>query len=1055
MMKMSDFGRAGHQARAGHWRDRALRAGLMLTTALTASAFLATSAHASNWTGGTGDWFDPANWDNGVPTVGGYATLDNGGTAQIEAPGAVSQGVTAGFNSGASGAVEVSGNGASWTNTYSIYLGYQGTGTLSISDGGQVTTQAAFLGYLPSGLGELNVDGEGSLFDVSSYLTIGNEGEGHVSITNGGAVNSAYASLGGEVGSTGSATVDGDGSNWHSNSILVGNYGEGRLDIANGGSVTSDSDVYLGVYTGSAGTVTVDGEDSTLDVFDSLAVGIFGEGILEITNGGSVSNGSADVGIQGGGSGRVTVDGEGSSWINAGSLVIGSHGDGSLEITNGGLVVVENLGSAVIASNPGGTGSVTVDGENSTLEAGTMLTVGLFGDGTLNITNGGTVRADRFRAGVQVDGSGTTLVDGAGSSLIIASSEEVSQFGIFGDAVLTVSNGGSVSSAGTMLVGQTDFSSATINIGAAADEEATAAGTFDVGYIIFGGGDNKIIFNHTDTDFTLASALSGAATLRQIGSGTTTLSGYSGSFWGTTAVEAGTLIVNGVLGGTMDVGAARLGGTGSVGNVTLGNGAVIAPGASAGAIGTLSVLDDLTFNAGSTYEVDVNPASAANDLVHVAGTAHLNNASVHHVGLDGTYPWYIARTILTADTGIDGTFGSVTSNYAFLLPSLSYDAHNVYLSLLRNDIDFTEVTHNPNQSGVAGVLNGFSLGNPIYDQIVTMTEEEARAAFDALSGEAYGSASNAAAGAVQQIRDVLQARIQSFAGGSQFSSVGYAPAAGDVLPGDPPAVWGQVFGNRGVNDASAGAAKLERRSWGFLAGSDKPVGEVSRIGVAVGYSRSDFDVSARSSSGDSNNFHLAGYGSTQLGVVDFAGTLSYTYGDAEAERTVIVGGLTNDLSASYGTHTVQASVEAATDIDMTSVVLTPFAGLAGAYVRTESFTETGGPAALTVDASGNTTGITSLGLRLRHQAGKVTLTGSSAWRHAFGDVDPSSRMAFASTPASSFTVRGTPVSEDTLALGAQVRLGLDEGVDLSFGYAGEFAADARDQGLNAVVRVEF
>jgi outer membrane autotransporter protein len=353
------------------------------------------------------------------------------------------------------------------------------------------------------------------------------------------------------------------------------------------------------------------------------------------------------------------------------------------------------------------------------------------------------------------------------------------------------------------------------------------------------------------------------------------------------------------------------------------------------------------------------------------------------------------------------------------------------------------------------VLNGFSLGNPIYDQIVTMTEEEARAAFDALSGEAYGSASNAAAGAVQQIRDVLQARIQSFAGGSQFSSVDYAPAAGDVLPGDPPAVWGQVFGSRGVNDASAGAAKLKRRSWGFLAGSDRPVGEVSRIGVAVGYSRSDFDVSARSSSGDSNNFHLAGYGSTQLGVVDFAGTFSYTYGDAEAERTVIVGGLTNDLSASYGTHTVQASVEAATDIGMISVVLTPFAGLAGAYVRTESFTETGGPAALTVEASNNTTGITSLGLRLRHQAGKVTLTGSSAWRHAFGDVDPSSRMAFASTPASSFTVRGTPVSEDTLALGAQIRLGLDEGVDLSFGYSGEFATDARDQGLNAVVRVAF
>lgn len=1032
-------------------RRGGLRAALMVTTALTASALLAAPAHAGSWTAGTGDWFDPANWDSGVPTAGDYATLDNGGTAQIEAPGAVSQGVTAGFNGGTSGTVEVSGSDASWTNTYSIYLGYEGTGTLSVSDGGQVTTQAAFLGYLPSGLGELNVDGEGSLFDVSSTLMIGIGGEGHASITNGGAVNSVITRLGEDAGGTGSVTVDGEGSNWHSNSILVGNYGEGRLDIANGGSATSDSIVYLGVYTGSAGTVTVDGEDSTLDVFDSLAVGIFGEGILEITNGGSVSNGSADVGIQGTGSGRVTVDGEGSSWINAGSLVIGSHGDGSLEITNGGLVVVENLGSAVIASNPGGTGSVTVDGENSTLEAGTMLTVGLFGDGTLNITNGGTVRADRFRAGVQVDGSGTTLVDGAGSSLIIASSEEVSQFGIFGDAVLTVSNGGSVSIAETMLVGQTDISSATINIGAAADEEATAAGTFAVGHIIFGGGDSKVIFNHTDTDFELASNLSGSGALRQIGSGTTTLSGSSASFSGRTSVEAGTLIVDGVLGGSLDVGAARLGGSGTVNNVTLGSGSIVAPGN--GGASALFANGDFTFHADSTYEVEVDPVSGS-DLILVTGTAYLNDASVAHVGYCGCYPWYLTRTILFAGGGIDGTFGSVTSDYAFLTPSLSYDVNNVYLSLLRNDIDFTEVVQSANQSGVAGALNGFGLGNPIYDQIVTMTEEEARAAFDALSGEAYASGSAASLQAVQQIRDLLQARLQMFSGAT-VASAGFVPAAGDAVAADAPSVWGQLFGSWGTNDATAATAKLDRRSSGFLGGADKAVGENTRIGFVLGYSRSSFDVSARSSSGDSDNVHIAFYAGTELGPIDLDGTLGYSYGRSEAERTVIVGGLTNDLAADYASHTVQASVEAGMDVGMGSAMLTPFAGLAVTHVRSDGFTETGGPAALTISSSDNTTGTSTLGLRLRREAGSVALTGSAAWRHTFGDVDPATRAAFASAPAAPFTTRGTPISENALALGGDIDLKVADRTTLTFGYAGEYASDARDHGLRAEVRVEF
>ena len=37
------------------------------------------------WTGGTGSWHDPLNWDNGVPTLSNDAYIDNGGTAQISA----------------------------------------------------------------------------------------------------------------------------------------------------------------------------------------------------------------------------------------------------------------------------------------------------------------------------------------------------------------------------------------------------------------------------------------------------------------------------------------------------------------------------------------------------------------------------------------------------------------------------------------------------------------------------------------------------------------------------------------------------------------------------------------------------------------------------------------------------------------------------------------------------------------------------------------------------------------------------------------------------------
>lgn len=1027
---------------------RAFRAALLVTTALTASVFAAAPAGAADWTGAIGDWFDPSNWNSGVPISGGQANINNGGTAEIGADGAAASSVWIGQNAGQSGALEVTGSGAELTAPSGVYVGFSGSGTLDISGGGVVNNGGTTIAATGTGSGSVTVDGDGSALNSAGF-TVGHDGEGTLDITSGGYVFSTSSTIGGGSTGSGAVTIDGEGSSWQSlYTLYVGYSGEATLDISNGGAASSQG-AYVGFQSGSTGAVTVDGEDSIWTVDGELNVGFAGDGTLDITNGGAVSNTNGAIGSGLDSVGSVTVDGEGSTWTNSGILAVGNFGDGTLDITNGGLVESE---SATIASLFGGTGRVTVDGENSTLEAGAMLTVGLFGDGTLNITNGGTVRADRFRAGVQVDSSGTTLVDGAGSSLIIASSEEVSQLGIFGDAVLTVSNGGSVSSAGTMLVGQTDFSSATINIGAAADEEATAAGTFAVGHIIFGGGDSKVIFNHTDTDFEFASVMAGqSATLRLIGSGTTTFTGDSSSFLGTTWVEAGTVNVNGSLGGSLDVANARLGGSGTVGTTVLGAGAIIAPGNS---VGMLTVDGDLTFDADSTYEVEVDTVSRMADRIYVTGTAYLNGASVAHIGLCGCYPWYMTQTILTADGGIDGTFGSISSDFAFLTPDLAYDTNNVRMALLRNDIDFTEVTHSPNQTGVASAANGLGPGNPVYDEIVMMTEEQARAAFDALSGEAYGSAGSAAFASAQQLRDVLQVRLQMFSGG-QVAAAGYAPAAGDALAADAPSVWGQIFGSWGTNDATATAAKLDRRSSGFLGGADKPVGENARIGFALGYSRSEFDVSARSSSGDSDNFHIASYAGTKLGPVDLGATLGYSYGRAQATRTVIVGGLTNNLEADYDTHTFQASVEAATDLDLGPVVLTSFAGLAATHVETGGFTETGGPAALTIASSGNTTGTSSLGLRLRREAGGVTLSGSAAWRHAFGDVDPATRAAFASAPASSFATRGAPVAEDTLALGADIDFKLGADTKLTVGYAGEYASDARDHGLRAEIRVAF
>ena len=254
---------------------------------------------------------------------------------------------------------------------------------------------------------------------------------------------------------------------------------------------------------------------------------------------------------------------------------------------------------------------------------------------------------------------------------------------------------------------------------------------------------------------------------------------------------------------------------------------------------------------------------------------------------------------------------------------------------------------------------------------------------------------------------------------------------------------------------SGNHAAVDRDWAGFVGGVDREFGAASRAGFALGYSRSGFDADVRASSGDSENFHIAGYAGTKLGSLALNGVVAWSHGSVDTERTVTVGGLTNRLTAGYSAQLFEAAVDAGFDVATDFALLTPFAGFAVVHARTDGFTETGGPAALTVAGSSNTTGISTLGLRGRRESDAFALTGSVAWRHAFGDVDPSSRAAFASAPATSFTVQGAPVSKNALAVEAGIGLTLGPRTVLSLGYAGEYGSDAKDHGLNAQLSVRF
>src|SRR5690606_7661147 len=181
--------------------------------------------------------------------------------------------------------------------------------------------------------------------------------------------------------------------------------------------------------------------------------------------------------------------GAGSQWVSSGQLYVGDIGNGQLLVSDGGVVTAAN---AIIGHLS--TGEVRVTGDGSTFEAvGSPILVGLDGSGGLTIADGGLVRTD----------------------------------------------GGS----GVVHVGANAGSSGILNIGAAADDAAAAAGVLGAAEVRFGAGTGSLVFNHTDTDYEFDALITGGGTLDHY-AGTTILTADN-SYTGDTNVHGGTLVVEG------------------------------------------------------------------------------------------------------------------------------------------------------------------------------------------------------------------------------------------------------------------------------------------------------------------------------------------------------------------------------------------------------------------------------------------------------------------------------------------------------------------------------
>ena len=1016
-------------------------------------------------------------------STGASLTLGGGGTSGTIV-GDVSNSGTLSFNR---------------SNAYGFGGVISGTGAIRQIGGGTTTltgNSSAFTGTTSVESGTLAVNGQlGGTLSVQSGGTLTGTGTvGAVSVANGG--------------------------------VLAGTQGQtlntGNLTLASGANVN----VSLGTPGNASGLFNVGGNltlDGTLNVSDA---GGFGQGVYRIFDySGSLTDNGMNVGTMPSGTGTIqtamanqvnlvvdnggpipttqfwngtttTADGtihggngtwsagSATNWTNAaGSASAAWGGNFAVFQSNPGTVTVDNAagavsttgmqfmgagwnvaGAAITLNGAGGNTTVRV-GDGTVASASDSATIGsvLTGNsrlvkddyGTLiltganSYTGGTTIAGGTLQIG-DVGTSGSITGDVLNNGLLRFSRTDATSFGglISGSGAVHVAHGQLTLTGNNTYAGETTIGSiASLTLGDGGTTGSVAGNIVNNGLLQF----------NRSNDLTYAGVISGYGAVRQIGSGKTELTGNSSAFTGTTTVQNGILAVNGQLGGTLDVlSGGRLQGTGTVGNTIVSG--VIAPGNS---IGTLNV-GNITFNAGSIYEVEVN-AAGQTDLIKASGTATITGGSVQVLAGSGNYAPQTQYTILTATGGRTGNFAGVTSNLAFLDPSLSYDANNVYLTMTRNDISFQNVGVTPNQIATGGGVESLGFGNPVYDAVLNLSAPQAQGAFDMLSGEIHASAKTAMLEDSRFLRTAINDRIRAAfdgVGASNGNVVTYDNGKPRTVAAntDGGAVWGHAFGAWGHWNGDGNAARLDRSIGGFFVGADAPAFDTWRFGAVAGYSRTSFDAKDRHSTGTSDNYHVGLYGGTTWGDLAFRTGAAYTLHDISTNRSIIFPGFGNSLTGDYKAGTAQVFGELGYKMQAGNVALEPFANLAYVNLHTDGLTEKGGAAALTSGSSSTDATFTTLGLRAASSFNlgetAVTAKGMLGWRHAFGDVTPDSVMRFAGG-GNSFTIGGVPIARNAAVVEAGLDFALSPTATLGVSYGGQFGSGVVDQSVRANFNVKF
>jgi outer membrane autotransporter protein len=764
----------------------------------------------------------------------------------------------------------------------------------------------------------------------------------------------------------------------------------------------------------------------------------------------------------------------------ASSLPVTLQSQGGTIDTNGNSATLSGTISGPGSLTKIGAGTLTLTGNNS-YQGGTALNAGTLavgsntalGTGTLTFADGTTLQAAAngltLANAMTLNGTGT--VDSQGNALTLSGP-------LSGAGGLTKIGAGTlVLAANDTYAGTTTISAGTLQLGNGGTSGSIAGNVVNNGILAI---------NRSDT-FSFGGVMSGTGAFQQNGTGTTILTAAS-TYNGATAVNAGTLIVNGSIANsavTVNAGA-MLAGTGTVGATTIASGGTFAPGNSPG---TMTVAGNLAFQSGALYVVQVNSTTASS--TNVTGSAALAG-TVQAAFAAGSYATR-AYTILSAAGGLGGTtFNALsTSNLpAGFTASLSYTPTNAILNLTAtlgqpsapSGPSALACAFSVNQCNVANALNAFFNNGgalpPAFVTIFGLTGANLGNALTLLSGEAATGGQQAAFQLTNQFLGIMLDPFVDGRSGVGGGAIGFAPERAELpddialayakilkAPPKPPSfeqpwsVWGAGYGgsNRTSGDlAVVGSHDLAAATAGGAAGLDYRLAPGTVVGFALAGGGTNWSLAQGLGGGKSDAFQAGVYGTARSGPAYLAAALAYTNHWMSTDRFAFAG---DHLTSSFNAQSFGGRVESGYRFMTLYGGLTPYAAIQAQSFHTPSYTESdlnAGGFGLGFNSRNATDTRSELGTRfdrllLLNPEAALTLRARVAWAHDWIS-DPSLAALFQTLPGASFVVNGATPAKNSALTSAGAEFRLASGIVLLAKFDGEFASHASTYAGTGTVR---